>query len=142
MALVEKFEDMLSWKKARLLNKDIYLESNRSEFQKDYALKHQIRKSSISIMSNIAEGFERKSNKEFKYFLNVAKGSASELRSQLYIANDLGYIENKKLDGYISMATEISRLISGFIESLDEAILREQLKQANSNNSNKSNNQN
>ena len=132
MALVEKFEDMLSWKKARILNKIIYLESNQSEFHKDYALKDQIRKSSISIMSNIAEGFERKSNKEFKYFMNVAKGSAGELRSQLYIANDLGYIHDENFKGYIAQAAEISRLISGFIDALNEAILEEQLKRTNS----------
>ena len=133
MALVESFEEMFSWKKARILNKIIYQESNKSKFQKDYALKDQIRRSSISIMSNIAEGFERKSNKEFKYFMNVAKGSAGEVRSQLYIANDLGYIEDLKLKGYISLATEISRLISGFIESLDELILKEQLQKEKSN---------
>ncbi len=83
MALVENFEDMFSWQKARILNKIIYQESNQTQFQQDFALKNQIRKSSISIMSNIAEGFERNSNKEFKYFMNVAKGSAGELRSQL-----------------------------------------------------------
>ncbi|MBK7388830.1 MAG: four helix bundle protein [Bacteroidetes bacterium] len=96
MAPIIKFEDIQAWQRARELNKIIYTESNLQAFSKDFALKDQIRKSSISIMSNIAEGFERKSNNEFKYFLNVAKGSAGELRSQLYICFDLNYI-NKEI---------------------------------------------
>ena len=129
MALVETFEEMFSWQKARILNKIIYQESNQSQFQQDFALKNQIRKSSISIMSNIAEGFERSSNKEFKYFLNVAKGSAGELRSQLYIANDLNYLENKIFNKCMALILEISRLISSFMESLDIAIINDQIKQ-------------
>jgi len=118
MALVETFEEMYSWKKARILNKIIYEESNKSEFKKDYAFKDQIRKSSISIMSNIAEGFERASDREFKYFLNVAKGSAGELRSQLYIANDLGYLNYEKFKECFDLSSDVSRLLSKFMETL------------------------
>jgi len=118
MGTITCFEDMHSWKKARILNNLIYIESNKNSFNKDYALRDQIRKSSISIMSNIAEGFERGTNREFKYFLNVAKGSAGEVRSQLYIAYDLGYISNELFTEFKELSSEISRLITGFMEYL------------------------
>jgi len=125
MAAISKFEDMLAWQKARSLNKLIYIESNEQEFSKDYALKDQIRKSSISIMSNIAEGFERNNNKEFKYFLNVAKGSAGELRAQLYIAFDLGYITNEYFQKCQNLALEISRMLNGFINYLQKSVVQD-----------------
>ncbi|MGR6088348.1 MAG: four helix bundle protein [Arcticibacter sp.] len=119
MPLIKRFEDMLSWKKARELNKIIYQETLNPSFSKDYALKDQIRKSSISIMSNIAEGFERGTENEFKYFLRVAKGSAGELRSQLYIASDLNYLDHKCFSECSTQITEITKLISAFIHSID-----------------------
>jgi four helix bundle protein len=119
MALIETFEDMIAWQKARELNKLIYLESNSELFNRDFALKNQIRKSSISIMSNIAEGFERFSSKEFKYFLNVAKGSAGELRAQLYIALDLGYVSEKIFNLCQSIVIEISKILTAFMSKLD-----------------------
>ncbi|MBL7915935.1 MAG: four helix bundle protein [Bacteroidia bacterium] len=120
MAAIVKFEDIQAWQRARELNKMIYAESNLPNFNKDFALKDQIRKSSISIMSNIAEGFERKSNKEFKYFLNVAKGSAGELRSQLYICFDLNYINEEVFIRCQKMASEISSMINNFIKYLEK----------------------
>lgn len=120
MATISKFEEIIAWQKARELNKIIYYESNLHNFNKDFALRDQIRKSSISIMSNIAEGFERKSNKEFNYFLNVAKGSSGELRSQLYICLDLKYITQETFEQCQTLVSEISSLLSGFIVYLDK----------------------
>lgn len=119
MAAITKFEDIIAWQKARELNKIIYNESNSQYFNKDFALKDQIRKSTISIMSNIAEGFERKSNKEFTYFLNVAKGSSGELRSQLYICLDLKYITQETFNQCQTLVSEISGMLNGFISYLD-----------------------
>lgn len=113
---------MFSWQKARELNKIIYLETQNEMFNKDFALKVQIRKSSISIMSNIAEGFERSNDKEFRYFLKVAKGSAGELRSQLYIASDLGYINQEMFNSCYKVINDIARLISKFIAKLNMRI--------------------
>ena len=120
MAAITKFEEILAWQKARELNKIIYNESNSQNFNKDYALKDQIRKATISIMSNIAEGFERKSSKEFTYFLNVAKGSSGELRSQLYICLDLNYITQDTFNQCQTLVSEISSMLSGFMNYLDK----------------------
>jgi four helix bundle protein len=122
MATITCFEEMLSWQKARILNNIIYSKTKEVIFNKDFALRDQIRKSSISIMSNIAEGFERGSDSEFKYFLNVAKGSAGEVRSQLYIAFDQGYIDNELFNRCKDLVLDISRLLQGFMEYLQKEI--------------------
>ena len=88
MATVKKFEDLEIWQKARGVIREIYSISSVGEFSKDYGLKDQIRRSSVSIISNISEGFERDGNKEFLQFLSLAKGSCGELRAQLYVALD------------------------------------------------------
>src|SRR4030065_2762694 len=90
--MAKMFEELQIWEKARELVKAIYKLSMTDKFKKDYSLVDQIRRSSVSIMSNIAEGFERGSNTEFIQFLYIAKGSAGEVRTQLYIAYDLKYI--------------------------------------------------
>jgi len=133
MALVTSFEEIYSWKKARILNKYIYEETNKALFRYDFALKNQIRKASISTMSNIAEGFERNNNKEFRYFMNVAKGSNGEVRSQLYIAYDLGYLDEEFFNKCLKLTTDIGNLIGAFIESLNELVLKEQQKKSNTN---------
>ena len=89
----KSFEEIVSWQKARELNKKIYLTTGAARFKIDFDLARQMRRSSISISSNIAEGFERNSDREFAHFLFIAKASAGELRSQLYLAADLNYIE-------------------------------------------------
>lgn len=91
MTTIKNFEGVFAWQKARELNKEIYLITNEGLFSKDFGLRDQIRRSSISIMSNIAEGFERRGDKEFIRFLNIAKGSCAELKTQLYAAIDVGY---------------------------------------------------
>ncbi len=119
MALVTTFEEMFSWKKARLLNKIIYEKTSQPEFQRDFELKNQIRSSSISTMSNIAEGFERDNLKQFRYFLRIAKGSNGEVRSQIYTAYDVGYLDKEAFKDCINLTTDIGNLIGAFIESLN-----------------------
>jgi len=112
---IERFEDINSWKKAKELSIRTYKDFNKN---KDYSFKDQIQRAAISIMNNIAEGFERSGNKEFKYFLFVAKGSCAEFRSMLYVAYELSYISKNEFDEMHSLALEISRLISGLIKTL------------------------
>lgn len=92
MKKFDSFEELVSWQKSREFNKKIYLTTGSPDFMKDIDFIRQLRRASISISSNIAEGVERKSDKEFAYFLSIAKGSAGEVRSQLYLAYDLKYI--------------------------------------------------
>src|SRR5580765_4245238 len=92
MAKFSRFEDIDAWKKARALSKEIYLITKNGEFAHDFALRDQIRRAAISVLSNIAEGFERGGDKEFRQFLATAKGSVGEVRSQLYIALDAEYL--------------------------------------------------
>lgn len=116
----KSFEEIESWKKARVFNKLIYSVTQQDGFSEDFDLMRQIRKASVSISSNIAEGFERNTDKEFVYFLYVAKASAGEVRSQLYLANDLNYIDNESFIQLKNKVVEISKLISGLIKYLNK----------------------
>ena len=118
MGKFNSFEEINSWQKARVLNKKIYLITDSDSFKRDFDLARQIRRSSVSISSNIAEGFERNTDKEFIHFLFIAKGSAAEVRSQLYLALDLGYITREVFDELLPEISEISMLLSGFIKYL------------------------
>ncbi|MEL1246094.1 four helix bundle protein [Flavobacterium sp. DGU11] len=119
MAKLHSFEEIISWQKARELNSEIYRVTNNNEiFNKDYGLRDQMRRASISVSSNIAEGFERETTKEFIRFLYIAKASAGEFRSQLYLASDLGYITNSEFYSLNEKVNEISKLLSGFIKYL------------------------
>ena len=124
MAKVKKFEDIQSWKKARSLTKRIYDVTLTGPISKDFGLRDQIRRAGVSILSNIAEGFERGGDKEFLHFLAIAKGSAGELRAQLYVALDQGYIPPKTFELLSTEATEVSQLISGFMRYLKQSDLR------------------
>lgn len=119
---IERFEELEVWQMARELVKDIYDITNENNFQKDFGLKDQIRRSAVSIMANIAEGFERKSNKEFIQFLFIAKGSCGEVRSHIYVASDLGYISNETSESLHNKAIKISKSLSGFIKYLTKSI--------------------
>ncbi|UMY66309.1 MULTISPECIES: four helix bundle protein [unclassified Flavobacterium] len=119
MGTIRSFEDMLSWQKARAFNKKIYDVSLSENFGRDFELGRQIRRASLSITSNIAEGFERRTDNEFLFFLNVAKGSIGEVRSQLYLASDLGYINKTQCDNLLAEATEISKMLAGFMKYLE-----------------------
>src|SRR6266540_6718018 len=112
---IERFEDIDSWQKAGELTRIIYQHSNAGKFARDFGLRDQIRGASVSIMSNIAEGFERGGDKEFRQFLSTAKGSCGEVRSQLYVALDQNYIVPAAFAQMYQMTVEISRLTSGFI---------------------------
>jgi four helix bundle protein len=120
MGFIKSFEEIEAWKKTRVFTKKIYSISSIENFEKDFDLKRQIRRATISISSNIAEGFERNSDKEFKQFLYIAKASAGEVRSQLYLAFDLEYIEENTFNELLKNITEVSKLISGFIKYLEK----------------------
>lgn len=115
MAKIEQFEEIIAWQKARELTVMIYRDFRDN---RDFSLRDQIQRASNSVMANIAEGFERKSNKEFIQFLYIAKGSVGEVRSFVYTALDLGYITQSEFDDVHKKCVEISRLLSGFIKSL------------------------
>lgn len=116
MMKIERFEDILAWQKAKELTKNIYLLLVQ---MKDYGFKDQIQRASVSIMNNIAEGFERRSDREFKHFLFVAKGSCGEVRSMLLLAKELEYIEQEICDTLIAETEQISKMLSNFIKTLD-----------------------
>ncbi|UWY29415.1 four helix bundle protein [Flavobacterium sp. TR2] len=118
MSKFKSFEEINSWQKSRIFNKKIYLITENSNFKKDFDFVRQIRRASLSISSNIAEGFERNTDKEFIYFLYVTKASAGEVRSQLYLAFDLEYIIKEEFEMLLESITEISKLLSGFIKYL------------------------
>ena len=118
MATIERFEDIEAWQQARMLVNDIYTITNAGPFARDYGLKDQIRRASVSILSNIAEGFERGGNKEFIQFLYVAKGSCGEVRAQLYVAKDLHYITDEQFRNLTTQSLRISKMLAGFIAYL------------------------
>ena len=124
MARIERFEDIRSWRKSRELTKQIYVITSQGNFKRDFGLRDQIRKASVSIVSNIAEGFERGGDQEFLQFLAIAKGSCGEVRAQLYIALDQGYLQREDFETLSTLATEISRLLSGFMKYLQQSSLR------------------
>lgn len=98
MATFKKFEDIKAWKRARELTRKIYNASNQERFARDFGLRDQIRRAAVSIMSNIAEGYDRNGTGEFIQFLAIAKGSAAEVQSQLYVAFDQTYIDRAEFD--------------------------------------------
>jgi four helix bundle protein len=124
MNKIEKFEDIIAWQKARELTKEIYKCTRSGEFARDYGLKDQIRRASVSAMANVAEGFERGGDKEFIQFLSTSKGSCGEVKSHLYVALDQAYVTPIAFDQLYGQASEVSRLLSGFMAYLRESNLR------------------
>ncbi len=124
MAKIERFEDLKTWQHARELNREIFRLSKTSAFAKDFGLRDQMRRASISIMSNIAEGFERGGDREFIQFLSNAKGSCGEVRAQLYAALDENYLTRAEFEALYERSVEISRMISGFMTYLKGSELR------------------
>ena len=110
---VKRFEDLIAWQKARTLTSDIYGITQSGDFSRDFGLRDQIRRASVSIMSNIAEGFERNSPADFARFFTMAKASCAEVPSQLYIAQDVGYLSENDFSNLMDSATEVSRIIGG-----------------------------
>ena len=126
MATIEKFEDIDAWKKARKLTQSIYRISGSGRFAKDFGLRDQMRRASVSIMSNIAEGFGRGGNKELIQFLSIAKGSALEIQSQLYVALDVGYLSKEQFRELYVKTDETVRLIAGFLKYLKQSTIKGQ----------------
>ncbi len=126
MATFERFEDIDAWKKARELTREVYAASKDEPFSRDFALRNQIRKATISVMSNIAEGFERGGTREFIQFLSIAKASAGEVQSQLYIALDQGYLSEDACRRVMSLAEETGRIIGGLMKYLRQTSMKGQ----------------
>ncbi|HRY82188.1 MAG TPA: four helix bundle protein [Candidatus Moranbacteria bacterium] len=114
--VIQKFEDIIAWQKSKQITISIYREF---KFNKDFSFKDQIQRASVSIMNNIAEGFERRGDKELKKFLFIVKGSCGEVRSMLYLALELEYIDKIKFNIFYNDSLEISKMLSGFIKKLN-----------------------
>ena len=117
---IDKFEDLIAWQKARELTKEVYQISQLGAFAKDFGLSGQIQRVSVSIMSNIAEGFERGGRGEFHQFLSVAKASCAEVRSLLYVALDIKYINKAEFRKIMDKAEEVGRIVGGLRASVDK----------------------
>jgi four helix bundle protein len=115
---VQRFEDLIAWQKARELTNKIYSLTSKGLFAKDFGLREQIQRAAVSIMSNIAEGFERGSASEFHQFLTIAKASCAEVRSQLYVGLDIGYITKDEFEQTIGLADELGKIIGGLKKSV------------------------
>ncbi|MDP2645954.1 MAG: four helix bundle protein [Desulfobacterales bacterium] len=124
MANIEKFEDIEAWQKARELTREIYRITNHGAFSKDFGLRDQIRRAAVSVMSDIAEGFGRGGNKELVQFLSMAKGSASEVQAQLYVALDANYITKDQFRQLYDLAQSTGKLVGGFIRYLQTSELK------------------
>lgn len=124
MAAIKKFEEIESWKSARECVVQVYKLSSTGAFAKDFGLRDQMRRAAVSIMSNIAEGFERDGTKEFINFLSVAKASCGETRSQLYVALDQAYVSESDFKIVYEKLCETSRMLNGFIGYLRQSEIR------------------
>src|SRR5438477_13204272 len=124
MNKIERFEDIVAWQKARVLTKQIYATAKIGAFARDYGLKDQIQRSSVSTMANIAEGFERGGDKEFLQFLSDSKGSCGEVKSHLYVALDQSYLTQAKFEELYRQSDEVSRLVAGFMTYLRNSSIK------------------
>lgn len=120
MPTITSFKEIKAWQKAHLISLEIYKLTNTTELAKDYGLKDQMRRSSVSVSSNIAEGYERSGKKEFIRYLVIAKASSTELRSQLLLSKDLNYISSEQYDDLDELLIEVNKMISGFIAYLNK----------------------
>ncbi len=116
--MLDRFEDLTAWQKARALNKAVYGATRRPSFAKDFGLSSQIQRASVSVMANTAEGFARHGDGEFEHFLSIAKGSVSEVRSHLYAALDVGYVDPQLFNELKNQCEEVSRLVAGLRRSV------------------------
>ena len=120
MGKVERFEDLIAWQKARALTQAIYDVTRQGAFARDFGLCRQIQRAAVSIMSNIAEGFERGGRGEFHQFLSTAKASCAEVHSQLYVALDVGYLDKANFDRLMEQAEEVARILGGLRAAVDK----------------------
>lgn len=121
---IKNFEDLEIWQAARRLAQEIYTCSRSPKFSKDFALRDQMQRAAVSVMSNIAEGFERGGNQEFVQFLYIAKGSCGEVRSQLYVALDQDYVDRKLVDSLLIALKRLSVRIKHLIDHLKQSGMR------------------
>src|SRR4030043_275481 len=121
MGKIERFEDIEAWKKARELTKIIYEVTAQGKLAQDFSLRDQLRRASTSIMANIAEGFERDGNKEFRQFLATAKGSVGEVKALLYVALDAGLASSEQVNRLMTLTEEPSRILGGFLRYLKDS---------------------
>jgi four helix bundle protein len=119
VAKIQRFEDFIAWQKARVLTARVYKLTNQGGFTKDYGLRDQIRRSSVSIMANIAEGFERSAAAQFQHFLAIAKASCAELRSHFYVALNAGYLDATDFRNLIEQAAEVGQIVGGLRASVE-----------------------
>jgi four helix bundle protein len=119
MSTIKRFEEIEAWKTARELTRLVYAMSNQGEFSRDFGLRDQMRRASVSILSNIAEGFESRTQALFIDFLGRAKGSAGELRAQIYVALDIGYLNQPQFEQAYNLVDKCSRQITRFIAYLE-----------------------
>ena len=120
LSKIDRFEDLIAWQKARELTRAIYQVTQQGAFAKDFGLARQIQRAAVSIMSNIAEGFERCGRREFHRFLSTAKGSCAEVRSQLYVAFDIGYLMKSDFQRLLAQAEEVGRVVGGLRASVEK----------------------
>ena len=118
MTMIQKFEDIQAWQEARTLVKMVYQLTNKDKFSKDFGMRDQIRRASVSVMNNIAEGFDCESKIEFSRFLGIARRSAVEVQSMLYAALDVEYIDQNEFDIHYEQARKTKALVGGFKRSL------------------------
>jgi four helix bundle protein len=118
MATIGRFEDLVAWQKARVMTREVYLMTRAGTFARDFGLAGQIQRASVSTMANIAEGFERGNRGEFHQFLGVARSSCAEVRSDLYVALDVGHIGQETFDVHMARADEVGRIVSGLRTSV------------------------
>ncbi len=118
MNKVQRFEDLIAWQKARRLTRQVYELTRKGSWARDFGLSSQIQRAAVSIMSNIAEGFERNRQGEFHQFLSIAKASCAEIRSQLYVELDVGYLNDEEFEAVLAQAEEVGRIIGGLRASV------------------------
>jgi four helix bundle protein len=121
---VSRFEDLLVWQKAMRLSVAVYKATREGEFAKDFGLRDQVQRAAVSILSNIAEGFDRNSRAEFARFVSIARGSAGEVRAQIHLARELGYLQDEKSKELLGMCEEITRMLIALRKSLEAAVPR------------------
>jgi four helix bundle protein len=117
--MIERFEELVAWQKARELTREIYIVTRAGTFARDFSLRDQIQRAAVSIMANLAEGFERGKRTEFHQFTCIAKGSCAEVRSHLYVAKDAGHIKDNLFQSLSARAVELGRNIGGLRLSLE-----------------------
>src|SRR3954469_16730816 len=119
MGMIDRFEDLIAWQKARELTREVYAITRRGTFARDFGLANQIQRAAVSVMSNLAEGFERGKRTEFHQYACISKGSCGEVRSNLYAALDAGHITQAAFDRLYRLTEEVGRIIGGLRLSLE-----------------------